>query len=453
MSDEKKNELAAKDAVEIFALARDYNVPQEQVTRHITEGKSLAEFQGIVLRDFAAQKAKADAERAAAAKPIGTAPTVAPIEGSVPAEKLAKFSFMRAIIGMARGMNPSLDLPKVDDGLEREIGQEQVRIIRATPGGENYVPRGLPIPWGLVRNTDGSILREFNIAGTGSNVVAQNLRPELFIDYLRAKLILAKLGVTTLTGLVGDVLIPKQTGTASGGWVDETTAVSSSDMATKQIKVTPKTCGAYTNISRQLLLQSTPSADMLVMNDLVDSLARTIQTAGFHGLGASNQPLGLFTALSAGGGSSNADQAAITEATVSADGAPTYAEVEAMLAAVEEANVDGSLKFAMRPTSFRYFKTLGRVGTTGFVPAGQEAGGKKYVADLETETTSSLTTKYAVAGRWDSMVMAMWGALDLTLDPYSLSTRGALRVVALQSVDFGYRYLPAFGWSSKFKAS
>jgi hypothetical protein len=188
---------------------------------------------------------------------------------------------------------------------------------------------------------------------------------------------------------------------------------------------------------------------MLVMNDLVESVARTAQTAAFHGTGALNQPVGLFTALSAG----YQGYAAITEATVSTDGSPTYAEAEDMIATMEEANVDGTFKWVMRPKAFRYFKTVGRVGTTGFVPAAVEENGTKYVADMSAETTTSLTTKYAAVGRWDAMVQAMWGALDLTLDPYSLSTRGALRVVALQSMDFGYRYLPAFGWSSKFKAS
>ena len=447
MSEEAKSGLSAKDTVEIFALARDYNVPQEQVTRHITEGKSVQDFQGIVLRDFAANKAKADEARTVEAAKV--ARTVTPTSETVPADKLAQFSFMRAIRGMAKSMKPDLDIPAEDYGLEREISQECVRLIRQHPEGKTYQPRGMAIPWDLVRNTNGNINREFNIAGTGSNVVAQNLRPELFIDQLRAKLILAKLGITTLTGLVGDVLIPKQTATAAGGWVDETTAGTAGTLTVGQIKVTPHTLGAYTDISRQLLLQSTPSADMLTMNDLVNSLARSIQTGGFHGTGANNQPVGLFTALSAG----YQGYAAITEATVSSDGNPTYAEIEALLASVEEANVDGELKFAMRPTPFRKLKGVGRVGTTGAVPIANEVGGVKFVADAITETTSSLTSKYAAAGVWDSMVMAMWGALDLTLDPYSLSTRGALRVVALQSVDFGYRYLPAFGWTSKFAAS
>lgn len=440
----ERDALRARETVEIFALARDYDVPQEQVNKHVTEGGSLGDFRAIVLRDFAGEKARKDADRA-----VETAKLARKTEGvaeTIPADKLAKFSFMRALIGMARAMNPGSDLPKVDDGLEREVSQETVRLIRENPEGKTYTPRGMCIPWDLVR---GNVRREFNLAGTGSNIIAQNLRPELFIDFLRAKLILAKLGCTMLTGLVGDVLIPKQSGTVSGGWVDEASAAPAGTPTVGQIKVTPHTLGAYTDISRQLLLQSTPSADTLVMNDLVESLARSIQTGCFHGTGANNQPVGLFVALSAG----YQGYAAITEATISSDGSPTYAECETMLAAMEEANVDGEFKWALRPTAFRYFKSLGRVGTTGAVPAAVEEDGVKYLADTVVETTSSLTSKYAAAGRWDSCVMAMWGALDLTLDPYSLSTRGALRVVALQSLDFGYRYLPAFQWSSKFKAS
>ena len=444
----ERDALRAKENVEIFSLARDYNVPQEQVSRHITEGKSLAEFQGMVLRDFAAQKAKADAERIA--NKVDSAPVARGVTETIPAEKLVKYSFMRAIMGMAKAMNPKLDLPAFDDGFEREVSQEAVRLIRATPGGETYMPKGICVPWDLVRNTNPSVRREFNIAGTGSNVVAQNLRPELFIDYLRAKLVLQNLGVTTLTGLVGDVLIPKQISTAAGGWIDETTAGTSGTMAVSQIKVTPHTIGAYTDISRQLLLQSTPSADMLVMNDLVSSIARSLQTGAFHGTGANNQPVGLFTALASG----YQGFAAITEATVSGDGTPTYTELQGMAGTPEEANVDGEFKWCMRPKAFRYFKSIGRVGTTGFVPV---ATGNPYkdgaVDDMPCECTTSLTSKYAAYGSWDSMILAMWGALDLTLDPYALSTRGGLRVIALQSADIGFRHLPAFGWSSKFAAS
>ena len=51
------------------------------------------------------------------------------------------------------------------------------------------------------------------------------------------------------------------------------------------------------------------------------------------------------------------------------------------------------------------------------------------------------------------MVMAMWGAADMVVNPYTYAKRGAIEVTTLQAIDFGYRYLPAFGWSSKFKAS
>ena len=439
----------SKENVEIFAMAREYNVPQEQVTEHIIKNKSLAEFQGIVLRDFAAKKAAADAARVAA--PVEKS-KVSGLSGSVSPDKLAQFSLLRAVRGYARRLDSSIEtVAGEDDGLEREICQETLRLIRAQPAGKNYSPSGLPIPWDLVMsNSKGTFAREFNIQGTASNIIKQDLHPEMLIDFLRAKLVLNELGITTLTGLVGDVLIPKQTGTATQGAVAESTATTESDPTFGQIKVSPKHIGSNTIISRQTMMQSTPSADMLVMNDLINGLARKIQTFGFHGTGANSQPVGLFTALSAG----YQGYAAITEATVSGDGTPTYTELQAMMGTPEEADVDGTFKWCMRPKAHRYLKGVGRVGTTGFVPI---ATGSPYtdakVDDAACSCTTSLTSKYAAYGRWDSMLLAMWGAADLIVNPYTYANRGAVEITVLQSVDFGYRYLPAFGWSSKFAAS
>ena len=439
----------AADNAEIFVLARTYNIPSERVTEHIKQSKGLQEFQSMCLREYAVVKAQTDAARTA--EPVSRARKVDGLQGTIPAETLAQFSLLRAIRGAARRQKPDMMIPDEDDGIEREVCQETVRLIRQHPEGRNYSPQGLPIAWDLLAaNSRGTFAREFNIAGTSSNIIAQNLRPELFIDFLRAKLVLANLGVTTLTGLVGDVLIPKQSGTVDiSAMASESVDTTSSDPTVGQIKLTPHLTGVNTIIPRQTLLQTTPSADMLVTNDQIGALARKIQSLGLVGSGQANQVTGLLTALASG----YQGYAAITEAAIGTDGSPTYAETEAMLAAIEEANVDGVIKLLMRPTAFRYFKTLGRVGTTGFVPAGQEIGGVKYVADLETQTTTSVTTKYSVAGVWDSMVMAMWGAADMVVNPYTYAKRGAIEVTTLQAIDFGYRYLPAFGWSSKFKAS
>jgi hypothetical protein len=38
----------------------------------------------------------------------------------------------------------------------------------------------------------------------------------------------------------------------------------------------------------------------------------------------------------------------------------------------------------------------------------------------------------------------MWGGLDLTVDPYTASSSGTVRIVALQSVDVAVRHAVSF---------
>jgi HK97 family phage major capsid protein len=415
-------EKQGADTAEVFAICAHFGVPNDKAMQFARELTPLDEVRAIVLRDFAGKKATTEAEKPVVARQQ---------EIMTNAPKGKEYSVRRAILAALekRDGTPS----GVDCGFERECSQEAAKVTGKNPGG-------MYIPW------DAPMNRAFSITGgTGSNAISQTLRQDMFIDYLYAKLILNKLGVMILPGLVGDILLPKQTAANSGGWVDETTGGTAGVPTLGQVKGTPHTVSAYTEITRQLLQQATPAADTIVMNTLMNSIARTIQLGAFHGTGANNQPLGLFPALAAG----YQGQAAITEATVGTSGSPTYAEIEAAMAIPEEANVDGPFKFAMRPTAFRKLKTTAR-GTTIFLPVANEDAGNKFVADAPAETTSALTAGYAAYGQFDTMALAMWGATDIIVNPYALDTAGGLRITALQTVDVLHRYLSAFAWSSKF---
>ena len=47
-------------------------------------------------------------------------------------------------------------------------------------------------------------------------------------------------------------------------------------------------------------------------------------------------------------------------------------------------------------------------------------------------------------GNFRDLVIGMWGGLDLMVDPYSGSTSGTVRIVALQDVDVAVRYTESF---------
>ena len=132
-------------------------------------------------------------------------------------------------------------------------------------------------------------------AANGGNMVATTLRPQDFIGLLRARTLSTELGVRRLSGLVGNADITKQTGGATGYWLaSESTAITESQQTIGLLQLRPKNLGAYTEVTRQLLMQSTPDADMFVMDDLAKQLGVAIDAAIFNGSGASGQPTGII---------------------------------------------------------------------------------------------------------------------------------------------------------------
>jgi hypothetical protein len=61
-----------------------------------------------------------------------------------------------------------------------------------------------------------------------------------------------------------------------------------------------------------------------------------------------------------------------------------------------------------------------------------------------TKGSASGVCSAIVFGNFADLIIGMWGALDLTVDPYALSTQGAVRVVALQDVDVALRHVESF---------
>ena len=99
--------------------------------------------------------------------------------------------------------------------------------------------------------------------------------------------------MTFLPGLVGNVALPKMTTGATGYWVAEAEDVTGSTPVLGQVQGTPHTAGALVDISRTLLIQSTPSAEELVRNEIVERVMRTVQAALFVGSGSDGQPTGV----------------------------------------------------------------------------------------------------------------------------------------------------------------
>ena len=329
------------------------------------------------------------------------------------AKETREFSFQRAINALA---NPQDRKLWEAASFERECSE-----AAADRAGKSA--QGIMVPNEVLR-------RDLTVgtAASAGNLVGVDFRPGSFIELLRNRSALNQLGITSLTGLSGNVAIPRQTGAATAYWVAESGAPTESDQTVDQVNMSPKTVGAFTDYSRRLMLQSSIDVEQMIRTDLATVLALEIDRVGLYGLGNTNQPLGIKLTT----GINTEDFGAAT---------PTYAEVVSMESKIAADNADiGAMAYLMNASLRGALKTKDKGTDTGayvFEPGGTVNG---YTAAVSNQVASG-DIFFAV---WSQLIMGMWSGLDLTVDPYTNSTSGTVRVVALQDVDFAVRYPDAF---------
>lgn len=262
---------------------------------------------------------------------------------------------------------------------------------------------------------------------TGGNLIATNLLASSFIDILRNRATIMQLG-TVVGGLVGNIDIPKQVAAAQGYWLGEDADSTESSLELGQISMSPKTVAAFSEITRRLMMQSSMDVEAMIRADLATALALTIDTAGYYGTGSDHQPKGVtkYTGI-------NAVNFTNTQ--------PTFAELVAMETAIALDNAAVQSMAYVGNAAFRgHAKTTEKFSGTGMTL--WEAGNT--VNGYRSEITNQIAAGDVVMGNFADLLIGMWGGLDLTVDPYSGSKKGRLRVVVFQDVDFALRRTESF---------
>jgi HK97 family phage major capsid protein len=278
--------------------------------------------------------------------------------------------------------------------------------------------------------------RDLNVAnGTqGGYLVANELQPASFIELLRNRLMVRMLGARVLTGLEGNLSIPKQTGGATAYWLTESGAPSESEQGIGQVGLTPKTVGAYTEFTRRMILQSSLDVENFVRDDLAKVLATAIDKAAIKGTGASGEPLGILNTTGIG-------SVTITTGTFT-DAKMIDLETEV---AIDNADLGALAYLASAADRGRMKKqdigtdTGKRVWTT--VP-GQPGVGE--VNGYFAYATNQLAADEVIFGNWEDLIIGEWGVLDMLVNPYAKDTSGGVRVTAFQDVDCAVRHPESF---------
>lgn len=251
-----------------------------------------------------------------------------------------------------------------------------------------------------------------------------------FIELLRNNSLTMSMGATRLAGLIGNLTIPKQTAPATPYWLTtEATAITESQQTLGQLALSPKNVGAYTEISRQLLLQSSPSAEAMIMSDLARVVALAVDAAALEGSGAAGQPTGI---------SNTAGIGSVTGTTLG------YAGILEFQTDLLTANVRGGRKgYATTPAVAGLLAGRQRFSSTD-TPLWEGNLEMGTVAGYPGMSSNQLTAATAVFGDWSQLVVAEWGVLEIEVNPYANFQAGIRGVRAMYTVDVGLRWAAAF---------
>lgn len=343
-------------------------------------------------------------------------------KGTTPAANLdlsrgetQRFSVLKAIRAL-------VDKDWSGAGFERECHLE---ILKRT-GLNAAVHGGFYMPADIQR-------RDLTVGTTtaGGNLVGTNLQPQSFIDLLRARSVCAGLGMTMLTGLVGNVTIPKLTGAATAYWLaNEATAITESQQTFGQLALSPKTLGVYTEISRLLMMQSTPAVEALVMEDFARVMALGIDLAVLEGSGSSGQPTGI--SLTAGIGSVSGSSLALAGVT----------EFQTDLATGNA--LTPNCGFVTTPAVAGLLAQRARISSTDSVTLWRGSVLEGTVEGYRARTTTQITAATMTFGDFAQAVLAEWGMLEIALNPFANFGAAISGIRAIQSVDVGIRQAAAF---------
>ena len=273
----------------------------------------------------------------------------------------------------------------------------------------------------------------------GGYSVATELRG--FIDILRNAMVIDKAGATFMSGLVGNIAIPKQSVAGTAYWVAENAAPTESQQTLAQVTMSPKTVGAFTDISRQLLLQSSIDVQNGVTRDLATIVGLAIQQAAINGPGSGNAPTGILTAVTASQiGDTNGKAATWANIVgLEADVAANNADV-GTLAYLTNAKVRGKLK-----VTEKFATSNGSpIWTDGALPLNGYAGHVTNAVPSNLTKGNQSLSSAIIFGDFASLLIGLWGATDILVDPYTGGAAGTVRVRVLQSCDVALRHVESF---------
>jgi len=407
---------------EIMALGQHFKCITEAGDA-VSSGKSLNDFRTFVV------------EQIKKAKPIEVKPEI-----GMSKKDLQRWSFVKAVREWAIGGGAH-----ALTGVEKEASDATIKSIGRKPTGF-FVPHDVAAMNMADTHDLGALAVKAlieqsaaikNVNSTtftsGGALVGTNLLTGSMIELLRNKPLIAQMGARTMTGLVGNVAIPRLNGGATAYWVNEQGSITASDQAFGQLGLTPKKLAGRTGYTKELISQTDLSVESIVRDDLTTVLSIAKDLAAINGTGGA-QPLGLLN--------------------TSGIGSVTFGTTATRLKAIEfqsdlaTGNASrGTLAYLTTPAVAAKWMGIAEVANfpkwlwDGTVDQGTVVGRPAY-------STNQVPSNKVIYGNWQDLILADWAGMDVVVNPYTQDQTGVITITIFLLTDTGVRQVVSFAVSS-----
>jgi HK97 family phage major capsid protein len=412
----------------IRGLMKQHEMPETLCDEMIENGASVEAAQVAVLDRIATSKGEF---RPGAVVDTGKA------DLGLSASEVKRYSLMNVINYLA-DRNPRT----------AQAASFELEVSKAAEAHHHKSASGIIVPWDVLRGgpraaaeTPGQTVGVF---GDGGALVGSQRLDASFIDLIRNRSAFLNSGITMLTGLEGNVEIPKKLGSSAYYFVGENVDVTNSRLTFGLVNMIPRTIGVRVPISRRMMIQASPDIDSLVRSDMAESVALGIDYTTAYGTGSNGQPLGIINTAGIGsvtltGGISKTFPANLGGGSHTAGEWNNYVDLETELAAdnldigamryIGNSVVRGALKQTLRAAS---------AGSDYVIRDDSTVNGYQFAVSNQLQTNDVLFGNFADA------VVGMWSGLDLTIDPYTQSANGQVILTVLQDFDVAVRRQQSF---------
>ena len=245
-----------------------------------------------------------------------------------------------------------------------------------------------------------------------------------YIDGLKERMAVVKLGATVLSDLVGSLPLVGA-GSMTAQWLAEGASASVSKSTFARVTMTPHRNAIIGAFSKDLLRQTSIDVEQIVWNKIQQAHAELLESAAIAGTGSSNQPTGILSTSGIG------------SVAIGTNGGPiTWAKVVELETKVNAANGNrGKLAYLTNAKVIGDLKTIERASNTArFLLEGDRINGypiewTNLVPSNLTKGTSSSKCSAMVFGNFEDLYIGHWGGIDVVVDPFTLAENGDVRIV------------------------